>query len=67
MTMPKLLTIEDLATLLRTTPNAIRVSLSRRPDRMPPTVDVGTRKVLFRETDVEAWLSAAPTNRDGVT
>lgn len=52
---PELLTTDELAELLRTTPAGIH-SLRYRGEG-PPAVRVG-RRLLFRAEDVQAWLAA---------
>lgn len=54
-TLPTLLTVEDLAGLLRCTCNAVHIAHAR--GQLPPTVDVGGRRLLWRADDVAQWLS----------
>ena len=54
--MNALLTTEDLARVLATTPAAIR-QLRFRGAPLPPAVLIG-RRLLWRPDDVEAWISS---------
>ncbi len=56
-----LLTIEDLAVRLHTTPVALYCRRSRNLQSLPPNVRLpGDSRLLFDESTVEAWL-ADPT------
>lgn len=56
--MQQLLTIDDLAKILRRSPSTIRCDVTRRPETLPPPVRVpGGRRVLWREEDVQAWIA----------
>lgn len=50
-----LLTIADLAQLLRTTPSAIHAARYRGLDTVPPAHKIGNRLLWFRD-DVNRWL-----------
>ena len=52
------LTPIDLAARWQTTPRTIHQTHSRSPDRLPPALNLGGRKVLWRLRDVEAWEAA---------
>ncbi|OOG40647.1 hypothetical protein B0E51_08360 [Rhodanobacter sp. C05] len=55
-----MLTVEDLAAVLRRARSTILSDLRRAQHRVPPTCTPrGTRKPLWRPEDVEAWLQAA--------
>lgn len=55
--MDKLMTVDDLAGVLRRSPKTVRSDVTRRPETLPPRVRVpGGRKVLWRAADVAAWL-----------
>lgn len=55
--MDRLLTVADLAAILRLSPKTLKSDVSRRPETLPPRVRVpGGRRVLWRAKDVEAWL-----------
>ncbi|MCB5286017.1 MAG: helix-turn-helix domain-containing protein [Candidatus Cloacimonetes bacterium] len=54
--METLLTISELAEILRTTPRGIRLRRHRRQS-LPPALRLGG-KLLWRERDVTAWLEA---------
>jgi len=53
--MPRLLTVQDLAALLHTTPNAIHVMKCK--GQLPEPLDIGSKRLLWREAVVIAWLS----------
>ena len=48
----------DLAARYQTTPSTIHQTHSRNPDRLPPALNLGGRKLLWRLCDVEAWEEA---------
>ncbi len=52
------LTPIDLAARWQTTPRTIHQTHSRSPDRLPPALNLGGRKLLWRLCDVEAWEAA---------
>jgi len=55
-----LLTVDDLAAILRRAKSTILADLRRAPQRVPRTcTPPGTRRPLWRPEDVEAWLQAA--------
>jgi excisionase family DNA binding protein len=60
--LPLLLTVDDLAELLRTTDRAIYAMIERR--QLPGVVRIG-RHVLFRTADLLDWLNrkSAPSQR----
>ena len=60
--LPMLLTVDDVAQLLRTTDRAIYAMLERR--QLPGIVRIG-RRVLFRTADLLDWLNqkSAPSQR----
>ena len=60
--LPVLLTVDDVAQLLRTTNRAIYAMVERR--QLPGIVRIG-RRVLFRTTDLLDWLNqkSAPSHR----
>jgi predicted DNA-binding transcriptional regulator AlpA len=56
--MDKLLTVADLAQILRRSPQTVKSDVSRRPETLPPRVRVpGGRRVLWRVQDVEQWIA----------
>lgn len=59
---PVLLTVDEVADLLRTTRRAIYAMIERR--QLPGLVRIG-RRVLFRTTDLPDWLNqkSAPSQR----
>ena len=52
--VPVLLTIDEMADLIRTTRTAIYAMVAR--DQLPGVVRIG-RRVLFRREDVMVWLA----------
>lgn len=55
----ELLTVEDLARILRKSVHTIRHDLTRNPRSLPPRCDLpGTNRNLWRRQDVEVWLAA---------
>jgi predicted DNA-binding transcriptional regulator AlpA len=53
----KLVDIEYMATLLHKTRRTLEVDVTRRPETLPPRLIIpGSRKVLWLESDVFAWL-----------
>jgi predicted DNA-binding transcriptional regulator AlpA len=53
-----LLTVDDLAALLHRAPATIVTARTRCPHTLPPACKVpGTRRVLWRRSDVDAWLA----------
>jgi hypothetical protein len=56
--MTRLLTLEEVAALLRKTPNGLRWQLHANPEKMPKSALIGGRR-MFREADVEAHIAAA--------
>lgn len=57
MANEQLLTVADLATLLRRTEGAIRHDLSRNRGKLPNFIRIG-RLVRFRKSAVRLWLDA---------
>lgn len=52
-----LLTVEDLAEILRKSPHSLKSDLVRNPECLPPPVRVkGTKRLLWRRKDVDQWL-----------
>lgn len=60
--VPLLMTVEDVAKLLRTTTRAIYAMVERR--QLPGVVRIG-RRVLFRTADLLDWLNqkSSPSQR----
>lgn len=55
----KTLTIEDLANLLKRSVSTIRSDVTRRPQSLPPRLEVpGSRTILWLEQDVLDWLQS---------
>ncbi len=54
----RLLDIQELALLLGRSPETIRKDLRRRPDAVPPRLQLpGTRLLRWRLVDVTSWLA----------
>jgi predicted DNA-binding transcriptional regulator AlpA len=60
----ELLTIDDVAKLIHTSPGTIHYwrSVPEGRDKCPPAIKVG-RRLLWRRADVERWLAAQPTSQ----
>jgi len=54
--IPELLTVDELAAVLKTTANAIRLRHAR--GQLPTPIDIGNKKLLWRVADVAQWLTA---------
>tara|TARA_R110000803_G_scaffold8348_5_gene26811 strand:+ start:311 stop:511 length:201 start_codon:yes stop_codon:yes gene_type:complete len=53
----KLVGVEFIAELIHKTPATVRVDLARRPKSLPPRLIIpNSRKLLWLESDVMAWL-----------
>ncbi len=53
----KTLGVEDIAKLLHRTVRTVRADATRRPETMPPRLEIeGTRRLLWLESDVLEWL-----------
>ena len=64
--MSTLLSIEDVAAMLRRSPETLRKDLRRNPLAVPPRVVIpGTRLLRWRHEDVTAWLAANAEVRHG--
>lgn len=58
-----ILTVEQLADLIHKSPTSIYSDFRRNPQSLPPAIRLpGTRRVLFRVSDVESWLDAHIVN-----
>jgi len=54
----ELLTVEDLADLLKRSPATIHSDVHRKPEALPPSFRLpGTRRLLWRREDVDQWLA----------
>lgn len=66
-TLPHLLTVDEVADLLRTTPNAVRIMHSR--GKLPGAFRRGTRLLIARDILLR-WIRescTSPTRRKAVT
>ena len=64
--MEKLLTIDELATVLGVTVKGIRRRLERRSPSVPvPLFVPGSTRLRWRQSDVETWLAALPVRATG--
>ena len=61
--LPTLLTVQDLASWLRTTRKAIHIMTQR--GKLPAPINIGQRRLLWRERDVADWLDRMES-RSGV-
>jgi predicted DNA-binding transcriptional regulator AlpA len=58
----KLVDIDYMVTLLHKTKRTLEVDVTRRPESLPPRLIIpGSRKVLWLESDVLAWLEKCRT------
>ncbi|ABM30998.1 hypothetical protein C8E08_2530 [Paracidovorax citrulli] len=56
--MEHLLSVEQLAAVLHKSPASIRSDASRKPASLPPICRLpGTKRLLWRRPDVDAWLA----------
>jgi len=54
-----LLAVEQLAILIHKSPSSVRSDASRNPSALPPICRIpGTKRLLWRVADVEAWLAS---------
>lgn len=54
-----LLVVEQLAILIHKSPSSVRSDASRNPSVLPPIFRIpGTKRLLWRMSDVEAWLAS---------
>ena len=55
----KTMTINDLAPLLKRDVETLRRDLNRRPESLPPKLMIpGSRRLVWLEQDVKAWLQS---------
>ena len=60
---PKLVDVYFIAELLHKTPDTVRVDLGRRPKSLPPRLVIpDSRKLLWLESDVIAWIDNLRSN-----
>lgn len=56
--LPLTLSVEDLAALLRCSPETVASNASRAPEKLPPAIRTGGRRLLWITADVMTWLEA---------
>jgi predicted DNA-binding transcriptional regulator AlpA len=57
-----LLTVEDVAAMIHSSPGTIHYWRSVSPEKAPPAIKVG-RRLLFRRADLETWLASKSVGR----
>jgi hypothetical protein len=58
-TFATVLSVEQLAKIVHKSPSSIRSDASRNPGALPPICRIpGTKRLLWRIEDVQAWLAA---------
>lgn len=63
--METLLTVELLSTRIHKSVTSIRSDATRNPRSLPPICRLpGTKRLLWRETDVEHWVAQHVTSPD---
>lgn len=56
--MNRLLNVDELAAILRKAATSVRSDAHRNPSSLPPRCKLPkTKRLLWRENDVEKWLS----------
>jgi predicted DNA-binding transcriptional regulator AlpA len=62
----RLLTPKDLAEILRLSPETVRADARRAPNKLPPRFKrPGSNRLLWKQSDVDAWLGAIQTEKPG--
>jgi predicted DNA-binding transcriptional regulator AlpA len=65
--VPRLLDLQELATVLGRSPETIKKDLKRNPGAVPPRLQLPhTRLLRWRAADVEVWLAAHVQGKQGV-
>jgi predicted DNA-binding transcriptional regulator AlpA len=64
VTGPRMLTTEDLVTILGVTPQTIR--RWREAGQMPQPVRFGRRVIRWRQADIDAWLAAGTPDQEQI-
>lgn len=63
--MQALLTVDQLSAFLHKSVASIRSDVTRNPQALPPICRLpGTKRLLWRVEDVEAWLAEHVTGRE---
>ena len=58
------LTIKDLAGILNRSPATIATEVTKFPHKLPPRLNLpGSRRVLWLQSDVEAWINEYKNDR----
>ena len=60
--LPPTLGVEGLAALLHAAPQTVKNNASRAPEKLPPPIRTGGRRLIWITADVMDWLQA---RRDG--
>jgi len=62
----KLLDLDELASLLRRSPETIKKDLKRNRLAVPPRLHIpGTRLLRWRRSDIDNWLASHVEDRQG--
>jgi hypothetical protein len=56
--LPPTVDVEGLATLLCCSPETVKSNASRSPEKLPPPVRTGGRRLIWITKDVFTWLEA---------
>lgn len=62
ISLPPTLNVEGLAALLQCSPETVKSNASRSPEKLPPPIRTGGRRLIWITADVMDWLKA---RRDG--
>jgi predicted DNA-binding transcriptional regulator AlpA len=58
--------IEEIAKILRKAPETVRVDVTRKPETLPPRLNIpGSKRVLWLRSDVNDWLRSMSTAGGG--
>lgn len=63
--MKLLLDVKGLAQALSLSPLTVQQNASRHPEKLPPRIDIGSRKLLWAVADVEAWIEQRREKKPG--
>lgn len=56
--LPPTVNVEGLATLLCCSPGTVKANASRSPEKVPPPIRTGGRRLIWLTADVMDWLAA---------